>query len=637
MLLAFDDFVRGQAALTAPTEKEFVKFVSHQEKYSQKCKTLQQELSKLKAENETKEIKLKHVRNSFNEEMKKRMEAEELARQYEQQFEMIRDLLCANDRMSMLNEEEKRSLFNFGGDKSMLESSNIQLSEISVDPLDEDKDISILRNGRRWKRRRTRSTDNKLDDDPPAKRSSLNEDDEDVVPEKMSPERPVPPSRTLSKPPISRSKKNKPSEKEMMKKSLSETNFLEVTREIAMEEAEQEQDKEQPLSAPTTPSAPPMPEGLYPILKNLENMSPPPINNQVVVKSPGGGSTHTNGCNLRTRVHSFVVKKVIRPETCQVCNKRIGFGRSAHKCKECRGVCHPGCKDKLPVPCVPVANTPRKGRNDGDLEVYCPTTSPRIPPLIVHCIREVEKRGLSEVGIYRVPGSDVKVKELKDKLLRGKGHPNLGKVEDIHVICSALKDFLRSLKEPLLTYQLHGAFSLAADMSNEEEALAQILQAIAQLPTANKDTLAFLVLHLKKVASHHQGNMMSGESLAKVFGPTIVGHASPDPEPATIWHDTQRQPKIVQRIMAISNEYWEEYVNPSDQFALIASPDVLSVKSPGGSSVGSPATPEYRPVPESPFLGPINSPVRQPSERNPNHAPNTVNRKRHGPFFAPLD
>ena len=38
--------------------------------------------------------------------------------------------------------------------------------------------------------------------------------------------------------------------------------------------------------------------------------------------------------------------------------------------------------------------------------------------------------------------------------------------------------------------------------------------------------------------------MMSGESLAKVFGPTIVGHASPDPEPATIWHDTQRQPKV---------------------------------------------------------------------------------------------
>ena len=86
----------------------------------------------LQAENETKEIKLKHVRNSFNEEMKKRMEAEELARQYEQQFEMIRDLLCANDRMSMLNEEEKRSLFNFGGDKRSALHHNSIMDIISV-------------------------------------------------------------------------------------------------------------------------------------------------------------------------------------------------------------------------------------------------------------------------------------------------------------------------------------------------------------------------------------------------------------------------------------------------------------------------------------------------------------------------
>ena len=99
---------------------------------------------------------------------------------------------------------------------------------------------------------------------------------------------------------------------------------------------------------------------------------------------------------------------------------------------------------------------------DGDLEAYCPAASPRIPPLVVYCIREVEKRALSEVGVYRVPGSDVKVKELKEKLLRGKGHPNLGKIDDVHVICSVLKDFLRGLKEPLLTYQLHGVFTLAA-------------------------------------------------------------------------------------------------------------------------------------------------------------------------------
>ena len=65
--------------------------------------------------------------------MKKRMEAEELARQYEQQFEMIKDLLCANDRMSMLNEEEKRSLFNFGGDRRFVLVVNVcLLKDLSI-------------------------------------------------------------------------------------------------------------------------------------------------------------------------------------------------------------------------------------------------------------------------------------------------------------------------------------------------------------------------------------------------------------------------------------------------------------------------------------------------------------------------
>ena len=51
---------------------------------------------------------------------------------------------------------------------------------------------------------------------------------------------------------------------------------------------------------------------------------------------------------------------------------------------------------------------------------------------------------------------------MKEKLLKGKGQPNLSKVDDIHVICCVLKDFLRELKEPLVTFNLHGAFTLAA-------------------------------------------------------------------------------------------------------------------------------------------------------------------------------
>lgn len=37
---------------------------------------------------------------------------------------------------------------------------------------------------------------------------------------------------------------------------------------------------------------------------------------------------------------------------------------------------------------------------------------------------------------------------------------------------------------------------------------------------------------------------MDSTNLARVFGPTIVGHAVPDPDPMTILQDTKRQPKV---------------------------------------------------------------------------------------------
>lgn len=126
---------------------------------------------------------------------------------------------------------------------------------------------------------------------------------------------------------------------------------------------------------------------------------------------------------------------------------------------------------------------------------FAPVTSPQIPALVIYCIKEIEKRGLHEVrrtkslytchihvllyfpvlwssfvypfplaqvGLYRVSGHERLVKELKEKLVRGKTLPSLSKVEDINVITGVLKDFFRKLPEPLLTFQLNKAFTEAA-------------------------------------------------------------------------------------------------------------------------------------------------------------------------------
>jgi len=50
------------------------------------------------------------------------------------------------------------------------------------------------------------------------------------------------------------------------------------------------------------------------------------------------------------------------------------------------------------------------------------------------------------------------IKEVKERLLRVRGNPGLERVEDINVLCGVVKDFLRKLREPLLTFRLHKAF-----------------------------------------------------------------------------------------------------------------------------------------------------------------------------------
>lgn len=67
-----------------------------------------------------------------------------------------------------------------------------------------------------------------------------------------------------------------------------------------------------------------------------------------------------------------------------------------------------------------------------------------------------------QVGLYRVSGHERMVKELKEKLIRGKTLPPLNKIEDINVITGVLKDFLRNLPEPLLTFRFNKAFMEAA-------------------------------------------------------------------------------------------------------------------------------------------------------------------------------
>lgn len=69
------------------------------------------------------------------------------------------------------------------------------------------------------------------------------------------------------------------------------------------------------------------------------------------------------------------------------------------------------------------------------------------------------------------------------------------------------------------------------------------------------------MIHLQKVCQS-VNTKMDATNLARVFGPTLVGHAVPDPDPRTILHDTPRQPRVIERLLSIPVAYWSQYAYP---------------------------------------------------------------------------
>ena len=81
------------------------------------------------------------------------------------------------------------------------------------------------------------------------------------------------------------------------------------------------------------------------------------------------------------------------------------------------------------------------------------------------------------------------------------------------------------------------------------------MQTVEELPTANRDSLSFIMVHLIRVANC-DGNRMDSRSLAKVFGPTIVGHSMVDPPITEILAENPKQIKVMEALFRIPEDYW---------------------------------------------------------------------------------
>ncbi|XP_073501807.1 rac GTPase-activating protein 1-like isoform X2 [Phyllobates terribilis] len=267
------------------------------------------------------------------------------------------------------------------------------------------------------------------------------------------------------------------------------------------------------------------------------------------------------------QAHFFLSKTMIRAEQCSVCSQKTRFGKMSLKCRNCRILIHPECRDfcsKLCPSTFLASQTAAPKKGQVLLSNFAPAAPPMVPSLVIQCVNEIEKRGLSERGLYRISGGERQVKELKHKLLHGKVKSHLLAKEDIHAVCGVLKDFLRHLSEPLLTFSLHSQFLDAADILSENDSKCEMCQTVQDLPPANRDTLAFLILHLYRVMRSPECQM-DKMNLSRVFGPTVVGHSVPDPSPLVIMQDTPRQAKVMSLLLSLPSGFWNQFLSNNQE------------------------------------------------------------------------
>uniref|UniRef100_A0A671LIV3 Oligophrenin-1-like n=1 Tax=Sinocyclocheilus anshuiensis TaxID=1608454 RepID=A0A671LIV3_9TELE len=141
------------------------------------------------------------------------------------------------------------------------------------------------------------------------------------------------------------------------------------------------------------------------------------------------------------------------------------------------------------------------------------------------CINFVETKGLTQEGVYRTVGSNIQVQKLLNAFFDPKCPADVdfnSTDMDIKTITSALKFYLRSLSEPLMTYNLHGELILAAKSENLDYRLGAVHSLVYKLPERNREMLELLIKHLVSVCSHSIENLMTVSNMGVIFGPTLM-------------------------------------------------------------------------------------------------------------------
>lgn len=165
---------------------------------------------------------------------------------------------------------------------------------------------------------------------------------------------------------------------------------------------------------------------------------------------------------------------------------------------------------ELPVFCVPIETV---AHQEGVL----------VPHVVRCCVEEVERRGMDEVGIYRISGATSDIGALKAAF-----NSNLREAvtrlrsAEVNAVSGVLKLYFRELPEPLIPTEMFQRLARTLEIQDINSRLVSLLSLLQSCPDPNRHTFLYLLHHLQRVSENQDVNKMSMMNLATVFGPSLL-------------------------------------------------------------------------------------------------------------------
>ncbi|CAL7947773.1 unnamed protein product [Xylocopa violacea] len=146
-----------------------------------------------------------------------------------------------------------------------------------------------------------------------------------------------------------------------------------------------------------------------------------------------------------------------------------------------------------------------------------------LPKPVLVMLQQLFAKGPFTQGIFRKSANVRIVRELRDQI-ESTGDPSCLEDAPIIAVAALLKDFLRSLPDPLLTSHLFPLWMESLDTPNPVQTIKNILD---RLPKANYTLLSHLICVLHHVARRSKHNLMCASNLGVCCGPSLLWSPNP--------------------------------------------------------------------------------------------------------------